>query len=149
LESIAYEWDRLKKRIKLEVTWIFPVLGHGQMKWADKYLNTYYTMTKVANYYLGVTGDKKLICNNLHMNEKYSDLLQMFTDNLLELEVKYRFYNFMSEKLYVISCVHPQDLYNGYKPHSDECIEVLKRIHKIMECSFDPATYYYTYTDSK
>jgi hypothetical protein len=63
LESIVYEWDRFKKRTKLEVS-----LGHGQMKWADKYLNTYYTITKVINYYLGLIGDKNI---NLRTNENY------------------------------------------------------------------------------
>jgi hypothetical protein len=30
----------------------------------------------------------------LHPKEKYSDLLQMFTDNHLELKMKYGYYNF-------------------------------------------------------
>jgi hypothetical protein len=30
------------------------------MKLADKYLNLYGTTTKVANYYLGCTGDKNI-----------------------------------------------------------------------------------------
>jgi hypothetical protein len=53
---------------------------------------------EVVNYYLGVTGDKNIIYDNLHTNEKYSDLLQMFTDNLMEFMVKYVYYNFFPEK---------------------------------------------------
>jgi hypothetical protein len=39
-------------------------------------------MTKVANYYLGLTGDKNIVYDNLHTKEKYSDVLQMFRDIL-------------------------------------------------------------------
>jgi hypothetical protein len=143
----VYEWDRLKKRIKLEISWLFGAPGHGQMEWADNYLNTYYTMTKVINYYVGLSGNKNLIYINLHTNEKYSDLLQIFTDNVLELKVMYGFYNFMPEKLCAIFRVHPQDLCNGSKPHADDCSEVLKRIGRIIECSWDPESSYYIYTD--
>jgi hypothetical protein len=31
------------------------------MEWADKYLNTSDTITKVVNYYLGLTGDKNIV----------------------------------------------------------------------------------------
>jgi hypothetical protein len=147
LEIIVYERDRLKKRTKLEVTWLFYAQGQGQMEWAEKYLKSYDTMTKAANYYLGLTGDKNIIYDNLHTNEKYWDLLQMFTDNHLELKVKYGYYNFLPEKQCVISRVHPWDWCNGCKPRVDDCSELLKRINRIIECSLDPATSYYTYTD--
>jgi hypothetical protein len=98
------------------------------MEFADKYLSLYDTMTKVANYYLELTKDKNIICDNLHANEKYSDLLQMFTDNHLELKVKYGFYNFLREKMCVISSVYPRELCNGCKSHIVDYSELLKRI---------------------
>jgi hypothetical protein len=106
LKRIVYELDRLKKRPLPEVVWLFGGEGNGQIELADKYLNSYDMMTKVANYYLCLSGDKNIMYNHLHTNEKYSDLLQMFTDNHLELKVKYTYYN---EKLCVISGGHSRD----------------------------------------
>jgi hypothetical protein len=59
------------------------------MEWADKYFNSYDTMTRVENYYLGLTGDKNIIYDDLHTNEEYLHLLQKFTDNHLKVKVKY------------------------------------------------------------
>jgi hypothetical protein len=109
------------------------------MEWADKYVNLYDTMTKVTNYYLGLTKDKNIVYDNLHTSQKYSDLLQMFTDNYLELKVKCGYYYFLDEKLCVISRIHPRDWYKGYKVHIDDFSELLKRINNIIECSLDPA----------
>jgi hypothetical protein len=100
---IVHDGDRLKKRTKPEVIWFFSTPGHGQMEWADKCLKIYNTMIKVTNYYLRLTGDKIIVYNNLHTNEMYLDLFQMFTDNHLQLKEKYVFYNFFPEKLCVIS----------------------------------------------
>jgi hypothetical protein len=104
-------------------------------------------MAKVANYYLGLTGDKNIMYNHLHTNEKYSVLLQMFTDSHLELKVKYEDYNFFPEKLRVILCVHCRNWCSKCKPYVDDCSEMLKRISRTIECSLDPAISYYTYTD--
>jgi hypothetical protein len=41
------------------------------MEWADKYLKSYDRMTKVANYYPSVGGDKNIVHDNLHRNGKY------------------------------------------------------------------------------
>jgi hypothetical protein len=79
------------------------------MEWVDKHLNSYDTMIKDTNYYLGLSGDKNIVYYNLHTNEKYSDLIQMCTDNHMELKVKYGRYNFLPEKLIVISPVHPRE----------------------------------------
>jgi hypothetical protein len=103
LERILYVRGTLKKRTKSEVTWLFTAPGHGQMEWVDKYLNSYNTITKIANYCLGFTGDKNIVYDNFHTNEKYSDLLQMFTDNDLKLMVKYRYCNFFPEELIGLS----------------------------------------------
>jgi hypothetical protein len=92
LERIVYERDRLKKRPQLEITWIFGPLGLGEIEWVDKYINSYYNMHKVGNYYLGLTGDKNIVYNPPYPKEKYSDLLQILTDNNLELKVKYGYY---------------------------------------------------------
>jgi hypothetical protein len=107
---------------------------------ADKYLNSYDTMRKVASYYLGLTGDKNIVYDNLQTNEKYSNLLQMFTDINLELKVKYWYYNFLPKKLCAISLVYPRDWCSRCKPHIDDCSELLKRISKIIEYSWNPAT---------
>jgi hypothetical protein len=89
LERIVYEQDRLKKRAQREVTWLFGAADNGQMEWTDRCLKSYETMIKVANYYFGLTGDKNIIYDNLHINEKYSDLLHIFPKNHLKLKVKY------------------------------------------------------------
>jgi hypothetical protein len=81
-------------------------------------------------------------------NEKYSNLLQMFTDNHLDLKAKYGYYNFLPEKLIIISHVHPGELCSKCRPHVDDCSELLKRVNRIIECSLDPPTSSYTYTDS-
>jgi hypothetical protein len=117
------------------------------MEWIDKFLNIYNTMTKDANYYLGLACDKNIVYDNLHTNEKYSDLLQKLTDNHLELKVKYGYYNFLPEKLCVTSRVHPRDWLNGCKPHIDGCSELLKRISRIIECSWNNESSSYTYTE--
>jgi hypothetical protein len=102
LERIVYERDRLKKRPVLEVTWIYGPYGMKEMEWADKYLCSYDVFDKVGNYYLGPTdNNKNLECNPLR-NEKYSDVLQMCTDNHMELKIKYGYYNFLPEKLVII-----------------------------------------------
>jgi hypothetical protein len=69
----------------------------------------------------------------------------MFRDNHLQLKVKNGYYNFLPEKVCVISCVYPGDWYNGCKPHVDGCIKLFKRINRISECTLDPALSYYTY----
>jgi hypothetical protein len=109
LERIVYERGRLKKRPVPEVTWIFGPSNVGEIEWVDKYLNSYDTMDKVGNYYLGLTGDKNIVYDPLLPNEKYSDLLQMFTDNHMELKVKYGYYNYLPEKLIIICRAHPQE----------------------------------------
>jgi hypothetical protein len=81
LKRIVYEQDRFKKRTKPEVTWFFGAPGHGQIEWADRYLNSCEIITKVANYYLSFIGDKNIIYDKFHTNEKYFHLLQMFIDN--------------------------------------------------------------------
>jgi hypothetical protein len=101
-------------------------------------------MTKVAIYLQGFTGDKNIEYVNLHINEKYLDLLQMFTDNNLEFKVKYEYYNFLPKTQGVISHVLPRELYRGCKPHVSNCNELLKRINRIMKCSWDPETSYCT-----
>jgi hypothetical protein len=121
--------------------------GHGQIEWADKYLNSYNTILKVPNYYLGLTGDKNIVCDNLPINKRYSHLLQKFIDSHLELKVKYGYYNFLPEKLIVISCIHPQEWCTGCKSHINICSELLKRISRIIESSWDNKTNTPIYTE--
>jgi hypothetical protein len=104
-------------------------------------------MHKVGNYYLGFSGDKNIVYNPLLTNEKYSDLIQMFTDNRMELKVKYCYYNFLPEKLIIICHVHPQEWYSKCRLHVDDCSELLKRINRIIECSLDYKTNTPIYTD--
>jgi hypothetical protein len=99
LERIVYERDRLKKRPMPEVNWIFGPSNPGEIEWVDKYIHLYDTMDNFCNYYLGLTGDKNIVYNPLLPNEKYSDPIQMFTDNYMELKVKYGYYNFLPESL--------------------------------------------------
>jgi hypothetical protein len=95
------------------------------MEWGNKYLNSYDTVTKVENYYFGLTGDKNIVYDNLHTNEKYSNILQMFRNNHLELRVKYAYFNFFHEKLCEISSVHPRDWSSRCKPHVEDFSELL------------------------
>jgi hypothetical protein len=93
---------------------IWKLIGSSVLQVKDRWnyqtnLISYDMMTKVANYYLGLTRDKNIIYDNFHTNEKYSDILQIFTDNHVQLKVKYNFYNFLLEKLCAISRVHPQE----------------------------------------
>jgi hypothetical protein len=73
-----------------------------EIEWADKYFGSYDTFEKVGNYYLGPTEyNKNLVYDGLD-KEKYSDLLQMCTDNHMELKIKYKYYNLLPEKLVII-----------------------------------------------
>jgi hypothetical protein len=110
-------------------------------------MNSYDMMTEVVNYYLILTGDKIIVYNNLHTNEKYSDRLQIFTDNHLELKVKYGYYNFLFEKLWVISHVHSWEWYSTCKPHIEDFSELLKKISRIFEYSWNRESSSHTYTD--
>jgi hypothetical protein len=92
-------------------------------------------MRKLGNFYLGLTGDKNVVYDPLLPNEKYSDLIQMLTDNLMDLKVKYGYYNFFPEKLYEIPRVYSWNQYNGCKPHLDDCIKLLKRVNRIIQCT--------------
>jgi hypothetical protein len=87
LERIVYERDRLKKRPVPEVIWIYGPLNKGEIQWVDNYIDSYDEMHKVGNYYLGLTGDKNVVYNPLLTNEKYSDLIQMCTDNHMEVRI--------------------------------------------------------------
>jgi hypothetical protein len=147
LERIVYERDRLKKRPVLEVTWLFGPSNAGKIERVDKYIDSYDTMNKFGNYYMGLTGDKNIIYNPLLTNEKYSDLIQIFTDNYMELKVKYGYYNFLPEKLIIICRVNPQEWCSKCKPRVDDCSEVMKRISRIIECSWDDKTNSPIYTD--
>jgi hypothetical protein len=109
LERIVYERDTLKKIPVPEVIWIYGPLNKGEIQWVDNYIDSYDEMHKVGNYCLGLSGDKNVVYNPLLTNEKHSDLIQMFTDNHMELKVKYSYYNFLPEKLIVISHVHPRE----------------------------------------
>jgi hypothetical protein len=93
-------------------------------------------MHKVGNDYLGLTGDKNVGYNPLLTNEKYSDLIQMCTDNHMELKVKYGYYKFLPEKLIIISQVHPREWCSKCRPPVDDCSELMKRISRIIECFF-------------
>jgi hypothetical protein len=65
LERIVYERDRLKKKPVREVTWIFGSSNTGEIEWVDKYIDSYDTIHKLGNYYLGLTGDKNIVYNLL------------------------------------------------------------------------------------
>jgi hypothetical protein len=132
----VYEQDRLKKRTKPEVTWFFYAQAHGQIEWADRYLNSYEIITKVTNYYLSFIGDKNIIYDKFHTNEKYFHLLQMFIDN-----------HHLPENPCEISRIYSRKSYNGCKPHLDDCNKQLKKIDRIIGSTRDPTTSYYTYTD--
>jgi hypothetical protein len=139
LERIVCERDRLKKRPVREVTGIYRPYCIEEMEWADKYLGTYDTFDKDGNYYLGL----KEYNNNLVYyleNEKYSDLLQMFTDNHMELKVKYGFYNFLPEMLVIICRGNRQEWCKKCKPRVDDCTELLKTINMIIECEWNSET---------
>jgi hypothetical protein len=140
LERIVYKRDRFKKRPMPEVTWIFGPSGVGKIEWIDKYLNSFDIMYKVGNYYLVLTSDKNIVYYSLHPKEKYSDLLQIFTDHHLEVKVNYGYYKFLPEKLTVISGIHSRELCSKWKPHVYNWSEVLKRISRIFECSWDDKT---------
>jgi hypothetical protein len=147
LERIVYERDRLKKRPLPEVTWIYGPTGMGEIEWADKYLGLYDTFYKVGNYYLDPTDyNKNLVYEGLE-NEKYSDLLQIFTDNHMELKVKYGYYNFLPEKLIIIWRDHPREWCSKCKPRIEDCSELLKRINRIIKCDWDYNTNTPIYTD--
>jgi hypothetical protein len=133
LEKIVYERDRLKKRRLLEVTWIYGASVLGKIEWADEYLKSYDIFDKVGNYYLDLNENKNLVYDPLE-KEKCSDLLQMFTDNHMELKVKYGYYNFLPEKLIIICRDHPRELCNKCRPRVDDCSELLKRISRIVKC---------------
>jgi hypothetical protein len=64
----------------------------------------------------------------------------MFTDNHMELNVKYGYYNFLPEKLIIICHVHPREWYRKCRPRVEDCSEPLKRINRIIECSLDYKT---------
>jgi hypothetical protein len=136
LERIVYEQDRLKKRPLLEITWIY-----------GPYLGSYNTFDKVGNYYLGpIEYNKNLVYDGLD-KEKYSDLLQMFTDNHMELKIKYEYYNFLPEKLVIICRDHPREWCSKCKPRVDDCSKLLKRINRIIKCDCDYNTKTPIYTD--
>jgi hypothetical protein len=118
-----------------EVIWIYSPLNKGEIQWVDNYIDSYDEMHNVGNYYLDLTGDKNIVYNPLLANEKFSDLIQMFTNNHMELKVKYVYYNFLPEMLIVISHVHPREFCSKCKPHVNDCSELLKRINRIIECS--------------
>jgi hypothetical protein len=131
LERIVYEQDRLKKRPVPKVTWVYGPSGMGEMEWADKYLGSYDTLEKVGNYYLGSTDYNKNLVYHLD-KEKYSDLLQMFTDNHMELKIKCGYYNLLPEKLVIICHYDPHEWCKKCKPPVNDCTELLKRINKIV-----------------
>jgi hypothetical protein len=108
-----------------EVIWIFGPSGLGEIEWVDKYLNSDNTMYKVCNYYLGLTGDMNIVYYPLCPKQKYSDLLQKFTDNNLELKDKYGYYNFLPEMVCVISQVYPREWCSKCRPRVDDCSEQL------------------------
>jgi hypothetical protein len=121
--------------LKREVTWIFGPSNVGEIEWVEKHIDSYDDMHKYGNYYLDLTGDKNIVYDPLLPNEKYSDLIQMFTDNHMELKVKCGYYNFLSEKRIIIYRVHPQEWCSKCRPHVDDCSELLKRISRIIKCS--------------
>jgi hypothetical protein len=123
----------------------------GEIEWVDKNIDWFDVFNKVGNYYLGPTdiGNNKNFVYYPLENEKHSDLLQMFTDNHMELKVKYGYYHFLPEKLIIISNDYPQEWCNKSKPHVDDCSELLKRICRIIECSWDYKTKTPIYTEWK
>jgi hypothetical protein len=106
-------------------------------------------MHKVGNYYLSLTGDNNIVFDRLLTKDKYSDLLQTFTNNNLELKVKYGYCNFLPEKVIIICCVHPQEWCSKCRPHVEDYSELLKRISRIIECSWDDKTNTHIYTEWK
>jgi hypothetical protein len=149
LERIVNQRDRLKKRPVPEVTWIYDPSGVGEIKLVDKFIDSHDIMHKVSNYYLGLTGDKNIVHEPLCPKEKYSDILQMFTDKRLQLNIKYGYYNFFPEKLINICHVHPREFCSKCKPQVEDCSELLKRINRIIECSWDYKTKTPIYTEWK
>jgi hypothetical protein len=147
LERIVYERNRLKKRPLQEVTWIYGPYGMGEMELADKYLRSYDTFYKVGNYYLGLKKYNKNLVYYPLENEKYSDLLQMFTDNHMELKIKYGYYNLLPEKLVIICRDNPREWCSKCKPRVEDCSEMLKRINRIYECDWDDETNTPMYTE--
>jgi hypothetical protein len=109
-----------------EVTWIYGPYGMGEIEWADKYLGLYDTLEKVGNYYLNPTKYKKNLVYNCLDKEKYSDILQMCTNNHMELKIKYRYYNLLPEKLVIICRYDPHEWSKKCKPLVNDCSELLK-----------------------
>jgi hypothetical protein len=134
--SIFTKHYKSLERTVYEVTWIFGGTEEEQIELVDKYIDWYDKMRKIGNHFLGLTGDKN-IAYCLHPKEKYSDIFQMFTDNHLELKVKYGYYNLLPEKLCVIFLVHLREFCSKSKPHVDDCSKLLKRISRMIECSWD------------
>jgi hypothetical protein len=147
LERIVYERDRLKKRPLLEITWIYGPSGMGEIEWVEKNIDSYDNFYKVGNYYLGLTKNNKNLVYYPLEKEKYSDLLQMFTDNHMEHKVKYGYYNFLPEKLMIICSDHPREWCSKCKPRVDDCSEQLKRINRIIKCDWDYKTDTPIYTE--
>jgi hypothetical protein len=118
----------------------------GEIECAEKYLGSYDTLEKVGNYYLGpIQYNKNLV---YHLNkEKYLDLLQMFTDNHMELKIKYGYYNFLPEKLVIISRDNPHEWCKKCKPPVNDCSELVKRINKIVCTDWDCKTNTPIYTE--
>jgi hypothetical protein len=71
----------------------------------------------------------------------------MFTDNHMELKVKYSYYKFLPEKLIIICRVNPQEWCSKCRPGVGDCSELLKRISGIIECSWDDKTNTPIYND--
>jgi hypothetical protein len=146
LERIVYERDRLKKRPVLDITWIYGPSDLGEIELADEYLKSYHIFYKVGNYYQGLNENNSLVFDPLE-KEKYSDLLQMFTDNHVELKVKYGYYNFLPEKLIFIYGDHPREWCSKCKPRVNDCSELLKKINRIIKCDWDYKTKTPIYTE--
>jgi hypothetical protein len=52
------------------------------------YPQFYDIMSKPGKYYLSVTNYKNIVYDNMYSYKKYLDLLQMFTNNHLQLKMK-------------------------------------------------------------
>jgi muramidase (phage lysozyme) len=122
-------------------------IRYGKDRMADKYLRTYNYFYKVGNYYLGLKEYNKNLAYYPLENEKYSDLLQMCTDNHMELKIKNGYYNLLPEKLVSICSDHPHEWSKKCKPPVNDCSELLKRINRIIECDWDYETKTHMHTE--
>jgi hypothetical protein len=121
LERIVYELDRLKKIPQPEVTWIFGGADEGQIEWADNYLNSYNSMDKVGNYYLGLTSDKNIVYYPFYPKEKYSTYFGCLQTTIWNLRL-----NTGTTTSYLKSCaLFPMNILESFAANANHMLTII------------------------